>query len=120
MLNAKETTLAAQSSRLSGKLQGLDLERPGAPTDSGAPVQRGNELHPSREYDGSHITFGGMNPEITLREHQLNAIAHVLYGGNTLLAHEVGAGKTFEMVASAMEAKRLAYARNLSLWFQTT
>ena len=60
-----------------------------------------------REYDGSHITFGGMNPAITLREHQKNAIAHVLYGGNTLLAHEVGAGKTFEMVAAAMEAKRL-------------
>ncbi|MCC8156812.1 MAG: DEAD/DEAH box helicase family protein, partial [Oscillospiraceae bacterium] len=60
-----------------------------------------------REYDGSHITFGGINPEITLREHQLNAIAHVLYGGNTLLAHEVGAGKTFEMVAAAMESKRL-------------
>ncbi len=60
-----------------------------------------------REYDGSHITFGGMNPSITLREHQLGAIAHVLYGGNTLLAHEVGAGKTFEMVAAAMETKRL-------------
>lgn len=60
-----------------------------------------------REYDGSHIHFVGMNPEITLREHQRNAIAHVLYGGNTLLAHEVGAGKTFEMAASAMEAKRL-------------
>ena len=60
-----------------------------------------------REYDGSHIVFSGMNSEITLREHQKNAIAHVLYGGNTLLAHEVGAGKTFEMVASAMESKRL-------------
>ena len=60
-----------------------------------------------REYDGSHITFGGMNPAITLRDHQLGAIAHILYGGNTLLAHEVGAGKTFEMVAAAMEAKRL-------------
>ncbi len=60
-----------------------------------------------REYDGSHITFGGMNPEIVLREHQLGAIAHILYGGNTLLAHEVGAGKTFEMVAAAMESKRL-------------
>ena len=61
----------------------------------------------SREYDGSHITFGGMNPAITLREHQKSAIAHVLYGGNTLLAHEVGAGKTFEMEAASMEAKRL-------------
>ena len=57
-----------------------------------------------REYDGSHITFGGMNPAITLRDHQLGAIAHILYGGNTLLAHEVGAGKTFEMVAAAMES----------------
>lgn len=65
-----------------------------------------NSVRP-REYDGSHITFGGINPEIALRPHQLNAIAHILYGGNTLLAHEVGAGKTFEMVAAAMESKRL-------------
>ena len=73
-------------------------------------VRQYNELFNStrpREYDGSHIHFVGMNPEITLREHQRNAIAHVLYGGNTLLAHEVGAGKTYEMAASAMEAKRL-------------
>ena len=73
-------------------------------------VKQYNELFNStrpREYDGSHIKFVGMNPEITLREHQHNAIAHVLYGGNTLLAHEVGAGKTYEMAASAMEAKRL-------------
>ena len=73
-------------------------------------VKQYNELFNStrpREYDGSHINFAGMNPEITLREHQRNAIAHVLYGGNTLLAHEVGAGKTYEMAASAMEAKRL-------------
>ena len=73
-------------------------------------VRQYNELFNStrpREYDGSHIHFVGMNPEIALREHQRNAIAHVLYGGNTLLAHEVGAGKTFEMAASAMEAKRL-------------
>ena len=73
-------------------------------------VRQYNELFNStrpREYDGSHIHFVGMNPEITLRKHQRNAIAHVLYGGNTLLAHEVGAGKTFEMAASAMEAKRL-------------
>ena len=68
--------------------------------------ERFNSIRP-REYDGSHIQFVGMNPEITLREHQRNAIAHVLYGGNTLLAHEVGAGKTYEMAASAMEAKRL-------------
>jgi N12 class adenine-specific DNA methylase len=65
-----------------------------------------NSVRP-REYDGSHITFGGITQEIELRPHQLNAIAHILYGGNTLLAHEVGAGKTFEMVAAAMEAKRL-------------
>ena len=73
-------------------------------------VQSYNEQFNStrpREYDGSHITFSGINPEITLRTHQMNAIAHILYGGNTLLAHEVGAGKTFEMVAAAMESKRL-------------
>ena len=65
-----------------------------------------NSIRP-REYDGQHIRFSGMNPEITLRKHQINAIAHIMYGGNTLLAHEVGAGKTFEMVAAAMEMKRL-------------
>lgn len=65
-----------------------------------------NSIRP-REYDGSHIVFNGMNPEIELREHQKNAVAHILYGGNTLLAHAVGAGKTFEMVAAAMESKRL-------------
>lgn len=65
-----------------------------------------NSIRP-REYDGSHITFNGMNPEIELREHQKNAVAHILYGGNTLLAHAVGAGKTFEMVSAAMESKRL-------------
>ena len=73
-------------------------------------VAQYNELFNSvrpREYDGSHIVFAGMNPEISLREHQRNAVAHVLYGGNTLLAHQVGAGKTFEMVAAAMESKRL-------------
>ncbi|MBO5568023.1 MAG: DEAD/DEAH box helicase family protein, partial [Clostridia bacterium] len=73
-------------------------------------VEKYNEMFNStrpREYDGQHITFSGMNPEITLREHQRNAVAHILYGGNTLLAHEVGAGKTFEMIAAAMESKRL-------------
>ena len=77
-------------------------------------VERYNELFNStrpREYDGSHIVFVGMNPEIRLREHQKNAIAHILYGGNTLLAHEVGAGKTFEMAAAAMESKRLGLCR---------
>ena len=68
--------------------------------------ERFNSIRP-REYDGSHIRFSGINPEITLRKHQINAIAHIMYGGNTLLAHEVGAGKTFEMVAAAMESKRL-------------
>ena len=68
--------------------------------------ERFNSIRP-REYDGSHIVFSGMNPEITLREHQRNAVAHILYGGNTLLAHAVGAGKTFKMVAAAMESKRL-------------
>ena len=73
-------------------------------------TKRYNEMYNSiknRDYDGSHISFGGMNPEIKLRTHQVNAIARILYGGNTLLAHEVGAGKTFEMVAAAMESKRL-------------
>lgn len=82
-----------------------------------------NELFNStrpREYDGSHIHFVGMNPEITLREHQRNAIAHVLYGGNTLLAHEVGAGKTFEMAASAMEANDWACVRKVFLLSPTT
>ena len=69
-----------------------------------------NNIKP-REYDGSHLIFPGMNTEIQLREHQKNAIAHTLYGGNTLLAHCVGAGKTFEIVASAMEAKRLGLSK---------
>ncbi len=121
VLNAKETTLAAQKQQAIREAFKDWIWRD--PERRQTLVRQYNEEMNStrpREYDGSHITFGGMNPEITLREHQLNAIAHVLYGGNTLLAHEVGAGKTFEMVASAMEAKRLAYARNLSLWFQTT
>ena len=84
------------------------------PSRREALVMKYNELFNStrpREYDGNHIRFGGMNPDITLREHQRNAIAHVLYGGNTLLAHEVGAGKTFEMAASAMESKRLGLSQ---------
>ena len=108
VLNKKETTLAQQ------KQQAIkDAFRDWVwkdPRRREALVRRYNELFNStrpREYDGSHIQFGGMNPDITLREHQRGAIAHVLYGGNTLLAHEVGAGKTFEMAASAMEAKRL-------------
>jgi len=117
VLNAKETTLAAQKQQAIREAFKDWIWRD--PERRQTLVRQYNEEMNStrpREYDGSHITFGSMNPEITLREHQLNAIAHVLYGGNTLLAHEVGAGKTLEMVASAMEA----YARNLSLWFQTT
>ena len=108
VLNSKETTLAQQ------KQQAIkDAFRDWVwrdPERRQTLVKRYNELFNSnrpREYDGSHITFTGMNPEIKLREHQLNAVAHILYGGNTLLAHEVGAGKTFEMVAAAMESKRL-------------
>ena len=108
VLNAKETTLAAQKQQAIREAFTDWIWRD--PERRQTLVRQYNEEMNStrpREYDGSHITFGGMNPAITLREHQLNAIAHVLYGGNTLLAHEVGAGKTFEMVASAMEAKRL-------------
>ena len=68
-----------------------------------------------REYDGSHIVFSGMNPEIELREHQKNAVAHILYGGNTLLAHAVGAGKTYEMTAAAMESKRLGLSQQIAV-----
>ena len=108
VLNAKETTLAVQKQQAIREAFKDWIWKD--PERRQTLVRQYNEEMNStrpREYDGSHITFGGMNPEITLREHQLNAIAHVLYGGNTLLAHEVGAGKTFEMVAAAMEAKRL-------------
>jgi len=108
VLNSKETTLAQQKQQaIKEAFQDWIWKDPDRRR---ALVQRYNELFNStrpREYDGSHITFTGMNPEIHLREHQLNAVAHILYGGNTLLAHEVGAGKTFEMVAAAMESKRL-------------
>ena len=108
VLNAKETTLAAQKQQL---IRDAFKDWIWAdPQRRQALVRQYNEEMNStrpREYDGRHIVFAGMNPEITLREHQRNAIAHVLYGGNTLLAHEVGAGKTFEMVAAAMESKRL-------------
>ena len=108
VLNAKETTLAAQKQQAIRDAFKDWIWRD--PERRRALVHQYNEEMNStrpREYDGSHITFGGMNPSITLRDHQLGAIAHVLYGGNTLLAHEVGAGKTFEMVAAAMESKRL-------------
>ena len=108
VLNQKATTLAQQ------KQQAIkDAFRDWVwkdPDRREALVRKYNELFNSirpREYDGQHITFSGMNPEIMLREHQRSAIAHTLYGGNTLLAHVVGAGKTYEMVASAMESKRL-------------
>lgn len=78
-----------------------------------------NSIRP-REYDGSHLKFVGINPEITLRPHQVNAIAHILYGGNTLLAHVVGAGKTFEMVAAAQESKRLGLCQKACSWCPTT
>ena len=112
VLNQKETTLAQQ------KQQAIkDAFRDWLwqdPERRHTLVRKYNDLFNSirpREYDGRHIVFGGMNPEIKLREHQLNAVAHILYGGNTLLAHEVGAGKTFEMVAAAMESKRLGLCR---------
>ena len=108
VLNAKETTLAAQKQQAIRDAFRDWIWRD--PERRQALVRQYNEEMNAtrpREYDGSHIVFGGMNPAITLREHQKNAIAHVLYGGNTLLAHEVGAGKTFEMVGAAMEAKRL-------------
>ena len=108
ILNQKETMLAQQKQQTIKDAFGEWIWKD--PQRRNMLVKQYNELFNStrpREYDGSHIHFVGMNPEITLREHQRNAIAHVLYGGNTLLAHEVGAGKTFEMAASAMEAKRL-------------
>ena len=108
VLNSKETTLAQQKQQsIKDAFQEWIWRDPDRRQTL---VARYNEIFNSnrpREYDGQHIKFSGMNPEIQLREHQLNAVAHILYGGNTLLAHEVGAGKTFEMVAAAMESKRL-------------
>ena len=108
VLNSKETTLAQQKQQaIKDAFRDWVWKDPERRRDL---VQRYNELFNSnrpREYDGRHINFSGMNPEIVLREHQRGAVAHILYGGNTLLAHEVGAGKTFEMVAAAMESKRL-------------
>lgn len=108
VLNKRETTLAQQKQQaIKDAFANWVWQDPQRRI---ALVKQYNELFNStrpREYNGEHLHFVGMNPEITLREHQRNAIAHVLYGGNTLLAHEVGAGKTFEMAASAMEAKRL-------------
>ena len=108
VLNSKETTLAQQKQQaIKDAFRDWIWKDPDRRREL---VQLYNERFNStrpREYDGGHLIFPGMNPEITLREHQLNAIAHDLYGGNTLLAHEVGAGKTFEMIAAAMEGKRL-------------
>ena len=108
VLNSKETTLAQQKQQaIKEAFRDWIWRDPDRRRDL---VQLYNERFNStrpREYDGRHLIFPGMNPEITLREHQRNAIAHDLYGGNTLLAHEVGAGKTFEMIAAAMEGKRL-------------
>jgi N12 class adenine-specific DNA methylase len=108
VLNKRETTLAAQKQELIKQSFRDWLWKD--PERRQTLVKKYNEEYNSirpREYDGSHITFSGITPEIQLRSHQLNAIAHILYGGNTLLAHEVGAGKTFEMIAAAMESKRL-------------
>ena len=108
VLNSKETTLAQQKQQaIKDAFRDWIWKDPDRRQEL---VTKYNELFNStrpREYNGSHIVFSGMNPEIKLREHQKNAVAHILYGGNTLLAHEVGAGKTFEMVAAAMESKRL-------------
>ncbi len=108
VLNARETTLAAQKQQLIKDAFKDWIWKD--PERRAALVKQYNEEMNStrpREYDGSHIVFSGMNPEITLRPHQRDAIAHILYGGNTLLAHEVGAGKTFDMIGAAMESKRL-------------
>ena len=106
VLNQNETTLAQQKQQaIKDAFAGWVWKDPQRRT---LLVKKYNELFNStrpREYDGSHIHFVGMNPEINLREHQRNAVAHVLYGHNTLLAHEVGAGKSFEMAASAMELR---------------
>ena len=112
VLNGKQTTLAQQKQQLirDAFKDWIWADPTRRQTLVGQYNREMNSIRP-REYDGSHIVFAGMNPEISLREHQRNAIAHVLYGGNTLLAHEVGAGKTFEMVGAAMEAKRLGLCR---------
>ena len=108
VLNAKETTLAAQKQQaIKDAFKDWIWKDPERRQTLVAWYNENMNGTRPREYDGSHIVFSGMNPEIELREHQKSAIAHILYGGNTLLAHEVGAGKTFEMVAACMESKRL-------------
>lgn len=108
VLNQKETTLAQQKQQaIKAAFREWIWKEPNRRETLVAQYNEMFNATRPREYDGRHITFGGMTPEIQLREHQRNAVAHILYGGNTLLAHEVGAGKTFEMVAAAMESKRL-------------
>ncbi len=108
VLNAKETTLAQQKQQAIKEAFNEWIWKDHTRRETLVRLynERFNAVKP-REYNGEHIVFGGMNPEITLREHQKNAVAHIIYGGNTLLAHEVGAGKTFEMIAAVMESKRL-------------
>ena len=121
VLNAKETTLAAQKQQLIKDAFKDWIWKD--PERRETLVRQYNEEMNStrpREYDGSHIVFSGMNPEIIPAGASENAIAHVLYGGNTLLAHEVGAGKTFEMVAAAMESKRLGLCQKSILLCRTT
>ena len=108
VLNQKETTLAQQKQQaIKAAFREWIWKEPNRRETLVAQYNEMFNATRPREYDGQHITFGGMTPDIQLREHQRNAVAHILYGGNTLLAHEVGAGKTFEMVAAAMESKRL-------------
>ena len=112
VLNQKETTLAQQKQQaIRDAFREWVWEDPTRRQDLVQTYnERFNSIRP-REYNGEHITFGGMTPDINLREHQRNAVAHILYGGNTLLAHVVGAGKTYEMIAAAMESKRLGLCR---------
>ena len=108
VLNSKETTLAQQKQQaIKDAFREWIWQDPERREELVAVYNEKFNSNRTREFDGSHIVFAGMNPEINLREHQKNAIAHILYGGNTLLAHQVGAGKTFEMAAAAMESKRL-------------
>lgn len=112
VLNRKETTLAQQKQELIREefKEWIFKDMSRRETLCKIYNERFNSVRP-REYDGSHIQFVGMNPEIKLMEHQKNAVAHILYGNNTLLAHCVGAGKTFQMIAAGMESKRLGLAQ---------
>lgn len=120
VLNRKETTLAQQKQELIREefKEWIFKDMSRRETLCKIYNERFNSIRP-REYDGSHIQFVGMNPEIKLMEHQKNAVAHILYGNNTLLAHCVGAGKTFQMIAAGMESKRLGLAQKVFMWFRT-